>query len=84
MAWEMFKYKKSDGIGYITFDRMEKFNAANTHVFEELAQIMAEIGKDDEVSVAILTGQGKSFCAGVDGENQTLKADKRKEGNYAD
>lgn len=66
MAWETFKYEKSDGIGYVTFDRMEKFNAANATTFKELAAIMGEIDVDEEVRVGILTGQGKSFCAGVD------------------
>jgi enoyl-CoA hydratase len=69
MAWETFKYEKSDGIVTVTFDRMEKYNAVNVQVFEELAQIMAEIGKDDDVKVAILTGQGKAFSAGVDIES---------------
>jgi enoyl-CoA hydratase/carnithine racemase len=61
-----FKYEKSDRIAHITFDRMEKYNAVNTGVFEEMARIMADIGQDPEVGVAILTGQGKAFCAGVD------------------
>lgn len=69
MNLEMFKYEKSDNIAFVTFDRMEKYNAVNMQVFEELAEIMGEIGKDPEVSVAILTGQGKSFSAGVDIES---------------
>ncbi len=66
MTWEYFKYEKAEGIAYVTFDRMEKYNAVNTDVFEEMARIMAEIGQDPDVGVAILTGQGKAFCAGVD------------------
>jgi enoyl-CoA hydratase/carnithine racemase len=66
MSWEMFKYEKADGIALVTFDRMEKYNAVDVRVFEEMARIMDEIGKDDEVKVAILTGQGKAFSAGVD------------------
>jgi enoyl-CoA hydratase/carnithine racemase len=69
MSWKNFKYEKKDGIGYVTFDRMEKYNAANVTVFDELVAIMGEIDRDNEVRVAILTGQGKSFCAGVDIES---------------
>jgi enoyl-CoA hydratase/carnithine racemase len=66
MSWEMFKYEVSDGIGFVTFDRMDKFNAVNVTAFEEMKEIMEEIGRDENVKVAILTGQGKAFSAGVD------------------
>jgi enoyl-CoA hydratase len=66
MTWKMFKYEKKDGIGFVTFDRMDKFNAVNPDVFNEMVKIFGEIDQDPEVKVAILTGQGKSFSAGVD------------------
>jgi enoyl-CoA hydratase len=66
MSWEMFKYEVSDGIGFVTFDSMDKFNAVNVTAFEEMKEIMEEIGRDENVKVAILTGQGKAFSAGVD------------------
>lgn len=70
MSYQHFKYEKSDGIAYVTFDRMEKYNAVTRETFSEIATIMDEIDKDDEVRVAILTSQGqKVFCAGIDIES---------------
>jgi enoyl-CoA hydratase len=66
MDLKMFKYEVKDGIGIVTFDRMDKFNAVNVEVFDELIKIMERIDADPEVKVAILTGQEKSFSAGID------------------
>lgn len=69
MAWETLNYDTSDQIAYVTFNRMEKYNAANLTMFGELAAIMDHIEQDPDIRVGILTGQGKSFCAGVDIES---------------
>lgn len=66
MAEDQILYKKEDGIGVITFNRPEKLNACTFYMYRRLAEIMEEIKKDDDVSVVILTGAGRGFCAGAD------------------
>lgn len=41
-------------------------NALDIALTEEIASVFGALGQDDEVKSVVLTGQGKSFCAGVD------------------
>ncbi len=41
-------------------------NAMNIELTEQIASVFQTLGKDRSVRSVILTGQGKSFCAGVD------------------
>ena len=41
-------------------------NAMNIELTEEIASVFRGFGQDDEVRSVVLTGDGKSFCAGVD------------------
>jgi enoyl-CoA hydratase len=41
-------------------------NALNIELTEEIAFVFRDLGQDDEVKSVVLTGHGKSFCAGVD------------------
>lgn len=41
-------------------------NAINIELAEEIASVFQALGKDQSVGSIVLTGQGKSFCAGVD------------------
>ena len=41
-------------------------NALNIELTEQIASVFGDLGRDDEVKAAVLTGHGKSFCAGVD------------------
>lgn len=59
-------YKKSDGIAYIILNRPNTLNSLNLEMVNELTKIWADINQDNEVRVAIVTGTGKAFCAGVD------------------
>ncbi len=58
---------KSDGICTVTINRPDKLNAMNMDAAKELVEIFENLGKDDEVKVIILTGEGdKAFSAGAD------------------
>jgi 3-hydroxypropionyl-coenzyme A dehydratase len=58
---------KSDGICTVKINRPDKLNAMNSEVAKELIKVFETIGKDDEVKVIILTGEGdKAFSAGAD------------------
>jgi enoyl-CoA hydratase len=55
-----------DGVLLITLNRPEARNAVNAAVAEGVAAALERLDGDDELRVAILTGAGSSFCAGMD------------------
>ena len=50
----------------VTLNRPEKRNAVNTEVMCRLYDAWVQLDEDDELRVAILTGRGNTFCAGMD------------------
>lgn len=54
------------GVATLTLNRPEKHNAMSAQMLAELTQAAAELGADEAVRVVVLTGAGKSFCAGGD------------------
>lgn len=56
----------ADGIATITLSRPEKLNALDADMIAGLAAAAAHIDADGSVRAAIITGQGKAFCAGGD------------------
>lgn len=55
-----------DGIALITLNRPERRNAINQDLLVHLYNAIDEVSRDDGIHVAILTGNGKSFCSGID------------------
>ena len=54
------------GVATLTLNRPEKHNAMSAAMIDELAKAAADLGRDPAVRVVVLTGAGKSFCAGGD------------------
>ena len=50
----------------ITINRLESRNAVNLAVSQGLADAIDELDEDNDLSVAVLTGAGGNFCAGMD------------------
>lgn len=50
----------------VTLNRPEKRNAVNSEVMCRLYDAWVQLDEDDDVRVAILTGNGTTFCAGMD------------------
>ncbi len=66
MKPEHIKWNISQGVGTITLNRPEKFNAFSGQMRQDLIEIIGEAGSDRNVKVVIITGSGKAFCAGGD------------------
>jgi methylglutaconyl-CoA hydratase len=66
MQFETVTYQKDRRLARVTFCRPKVHNAFNGTVITEMAQVFSLIEKDDDVRVVVLTGEGKSFCAGAD------------------
>jgi len=58
--------EKNDGICTVKINNPQTLNALNAEVLEELEYAFDQINEDDEVSVVVLTGEGKAFVAGAD------------------
>ena len=59
-------YEIEGPVVLITIDRPEVANAIDRPAAEELAASFRRFEADDELSVAILTGANRTFCAGAD------------------
>jgi len=56
----------ADGVATLTLNRPEKLNAINPATFHELRAHLDAIDGDRSVRCVVLTGAGRSFCAGND------------------
>ncbi|NVK15337.1 MAG: crotonase/enoyl-CoA hydratase family protein [Rhodobacteraceae bacterium] len=54
------------GVCTLTLNRAEKHNAMSGQMLQELTLAAKRLAEDDTVRVVVLTGSGKSFCAGGD------------------
>lgn len=54
------------GVATLTLNRPEIHNAMSAQMIAEIAQAAADLAADDAVRVVVLTGAGRSFCAGAD------------------
>ena len=54
------------GVTTLTLARPEKHNVLSAAMIAELTAAAADLGADEAVRVVILTGEGRSFCAGGD------------------
>lgn len=66
MAEPVLKYEVKNEIAYITLNRPERRNALNDELSHELIKVWPKFEKDDDARVAILRGEGRDFCVGLD------------------
>lgn len=66
MDYSTIKYRIDDYVAYITFCRPEVHNAFNDAVIYEMTDLFEKLDKEKSLRAVVLTGEGKSFCAGAD------------------
>lgn len=66
MNYEHINVADDGGITTITLNRPEKLNALAGHMRRDLAEALESAGSDRNVRVVVITGAGRSFCAGGD------------------
>lgn len=54
------------GVATLTLNRVEKHNALSGEMIAEITKAAQELGDNPDVRVVVLTGAGKTFCAGGD------------------
>ena len=65
-SYKTITFTKEGKIARVCFNRPEVHNAFNSVMIRELDEVCEEIKEDRLLRVAILTGRGRSFCAGAD------------------
>ena len=61
------KYEVKDRVAWVTLNRPEAMNALSRGLLADLNTAFREVGRDDDVLVVILTGEGgRAFSAGMD------------------
>lgn len=78
--YEMLKIDKSDQILTITLNNPTRKNAVNRRMHIELERIWDDVDADDDVRVAVLTGEGNAFCSGIDLQGIKSESDHGKQG----
>lgn len=57
---------KENGVGYITFNRPDKYNSFNREMAMAFQSHLDDCAIDEAVRCIYITGSGKGFCAGQD------------------
>lgn len=67
MSYEtVFVESDKRGVATITLNQADTHNALSPLMISELTTVASELGNDEKIRAVILTGAGKSFCAGGD------------------
>ncbi|MFP6660746.1 MAG: enoyl-CoA hydratase/isomerase family protein [Myxococcota bacterium] len=66
MSEDAVLYASADGVGEITLNRPENRNSMTEDVLEGLQAAIEKLRADGDLRCVIITGRGRSFCAGAD------------------
>jgi enoyl-CoA hydratase/carnithine racemase len=66
MSYNTIRYSVEDAVATVTLNRPDKLNAFTNEMMREMLLVMDDIDADDGVRAAIVTGEGRAFCAGAD------------------
>jgi enoyl-CoA hydratase/carnithine racemase len=59
--------RKADGVGWLTFDHPERFNAIDLAMWRAIPEVMADFDADPDVRAICISGAGaKAFTTGAD------------------
>ena len=63
---ETVVYDVIDRVAWVKYNRPEKRNAQSPKLNRQMMRVIDKLEHDEEVGVLVLTGEGDSFCAGMD------------------
>ncbi len=66
MTYNTLLFEIKENIGILRINRPNSMNALNSEFFREAGSVFDELEKSGEISVLIITGEGKAFAAGAD------------------
>jgi len=62
----MLEVQNQNGVYTLTMTRPEVHNAFNDELIAEMTKTLSELSKTTDLRLLVLTGSGRSFCAGAD------------------
>ncbi len=65
-SYDTILFKRENNTAWVTLNRPEVHNAFNADMIRELNYLFGKIHQDESIRVVVITGNGKSFCAGAD------------------
>lgn len=66
MSEPVLLLEKRDAVAVITLNRPQAMNAISLALRTAIAETFRELQQDDSIAAAIITGNGRAFCAGLD------------------
>lgn len=66
MSEPVLLLEKRDAVAVITLNRPQAMNAISLELRTAIATTFRELQQDDSIAAAIITGNGRAFCAGLD------------------
>lgn len=66
MSESVLLVEKREAIAIVSLNRPGKMNSLSRELRRELVRVFRELHDDPDIEVAILTGNGRAFCAGLD------------------
>ena len=82
---ELVKISIENSVADVRFNRPEKYNALSFDMIDAMANAINRLAKEPGVRVVVISGEGKSFCAGMDVENfAALQSGENKFSNITD
>lgn len=60
------KYVLTDGVARVTLNRPDKHNGLDMAMYHSIDKVIRQIRRDRSVRVVIVSGEGPSFCSGLD------------------
>jgi methylglutaconyl-CoA hydratase len=81
----LYSYElEQNGVATVTLNRPDIHNAFNDTLINQITELFLKMQADDSVNLVVLTGAGKSFCAGADINWMKSMVNYSEEENYQD
>lgn len=65
-SFETLRVDRKGHVAHVILNRPDRGNAMNAQLFAEISDAFDELDEEPEVRVVMLSGEGKSFCTGLD------------------
>ena len=66
MSYQTIRCNVTDRVAHVDFCRPDVHNAFNDALIYEMTDLFHQLDSDRKLRAVVLTGEGKSFCAGAD------------------
>ncbi len=66
MEFTTIRFQQDGPLAYLELNRPDKANAIDDRMWQELRAAMQWVDRTEAVRVAVLSGAGRHFCAGID------------------